>query len=86
MTKADSPKSKHPLSPFGHLVRLMASWFGWTGLYAAFSVCPFCGRPGCPIGFISAGTMGAFLTLCMQDWRRFFHYIKNRKTLKLKMK
>jgi hypothetical protein len=69
------------LSPFGRLFRLFASWFGFTGLYAAFSVCPFCGQQGCPVGMASAGTVGAFLTLCLQDWKRLLSYIKNRFTL-----
>nr|WP_320014519.1 hypothetical protein [uncultured Desulfobacter sp.] len=52
---------KLKLSPFGRLFRLFASWFGFTGLYAVFSVCPFCGQQGCPVGMASAGTVGAFL-------------------------
>ena len=66
------------LSPFGRLFRLFASWFGFTGLYAAFSVCPFCGQQGCPVGLASAGTVGALGALWLQDWRRLFTYIKNR--------
>ncbi|WP_394699238.1 hypothetical protein [uncultured Desulfobacter sp.] len=73
-----NPKIK--LSPFGRLFRIFASWFGFTGLYAAFSVCPFCGQQGCPVGMVSAGTVGAFLALCLQDWKRLFLYIKNRLT------
>nr|WP_321404652.1 hypothetical protein [uncultured Desulfobacter sp.] len=68
------------LSPFGRLFRLFASWLGFTGLYAAFSVCPFCGQQGCPVGMASAGTVGAFLALCLQDWKRLFSYVKNRVT------
>lgn len=52
----------HPtLSPFGHLFRFTARWLGFTGLYAAFSVCPFCGQAGCPVGVGIAGSVGAFL-------------------------
>jgi len=43
------------LSPFGHLFGLFASWFGFTGLYAMFAICPFCGQQGCPVGMASAG-------------------------------
>lgn len=88
MMKNDTPQTHCPdnvhtppkLSPFGRLFRFFASWFGFTGLYAAFSVCPFCGQQGCPVGMASAGTMGAFLALCLQDWKRLFSYIKNRIT------
>jgi len=78
--QVQSPGKSNPkikLSPFGHLFRIFASWFGVTGLYAAFSVCPFCGQQGCPVGMASAGTVGAFLALCFQDWKRLFSYIKN---------
>ncbi|MBN2233104.1 MAG: hypothetical protein JW781_09845 [Deltaproteobacteria bacterium] len=66
------------LSPLGHLFRFFAAWFGLTGLYAAFTTCPFCGRQGCPVGIASAGTMGAFLALCVQDWKRFISYLRRR--------
>jgi hypothetical protein len=87
--KPRAPVNKHPgakteppaaprLSPFGRLFRFFATWFGLTGLYTAFAVCPFCGQPGCPVGLASAGTVGAFLTLCVQDWKRFFSYLRRR--------
>jgi len=66
------------LSPFGRLFRFLGWWLGLTGLYSAFSVCPFCGQPGCPVGLASAGTVGAFLALCVQDWRSLFRYIKGK--------
>jgi hypothetical protein len=53
------------VTPFGRLVRMFALWFGFTGLYAAFSVCPFCGRQGCPVGMVSAGTVGAFFCVML---------------------
>jgi hypothetical protein len=74
--KTDSDNQNMKLSPFGHLFRLVASWFGFTGLYAMFSVCPFCGQQGCPVGIASAGTVGAFFALCFQDWKRLFTYLK----------
>lgn len=64
------------LSPFGHLFRFVGWWFGFTGLYAMFSVCPFCGQQGCPVGMASAGTIGAFLSLCVQDWKRLFAFMR----------
>ena len=76
--ETDSKKENLRLSPFGHVFRLLASWFGFTGLYAMFAVCPFCGQQGCPIGIASAGTVGAFFALCFQDWKRLFVYIKQK--------
>jgi hypothetical protein len=69
---------KVKLSPFGHLFRFIGWWFGFTGLYAMFSVCPFCGRQGCPVGLASAGTVGALLSLCLQDWKRLFALLKQK--------
>ncbi len=66
------------MSPFGHLFRFFGWWFGFTGLYAMFTVCPFCGQPGCPVGIASAGTVGAFFSLCLQDWKRLFSFLKQR--------
>jgi len=77
-TKMDHNIKKTRLSPFGHLFRLLASWLGFTGLYAMFAVCPFCGQQGCPVGMASAGPVGAFFALCFQDWKRLFLYIKQK--------
>jgi hypothetical protein len=66
------------LSPFGRLFRFLGWWLGFTGLYATFSVCPFCGQPGCPVGMASAGTVGAFLALCMQDWKRLLAFLRGK--------
>jgi len=80
----DKAHGKMRMSPFGHLFRFFGWWFGFTGLYAMFAVCPFCAQQGCPIGLASAGTVGAFLTLCVQDWKRFFKFIKRNMTKKQK--
>ena len=72
------------MSPFGHLFKFIGWWFGFTGLYAMFAVCPFCGQQGCPVGLTSAGTVGAFLSLCVQDWKRFLTFIKQKFTKKQK--
>lgn len=68
------------MSPFGHLFKFIGWWFGFAGLYTMFAVCPFCGRQGCPVGMASAGTIGAFLSLCIQDWKRFFAFIRQKLT------
>ena len=70
---------KKKISPFGRLFKLAGWWFGFTGLYAAFAVCPFCGRPGCPVGMASAGTVGAFFALCINDWQLFFAWIRQKR-------
>jgi len=77
MSRGDDHKPRR-LSPFGHIFRFVAGWFGFTGLYAAFSVCPFCGQPGCPVGIVSASAVGAFLSLCLQDWKTFVAFIRNK--------
>jgi hypothetical protein len=74
----EKPQARRKMSPFGHLFRFVAKWFGFTYLYAMFSVCPFCGQKGCPIGLASAGTVGAFFALCAQDWKLFFRFLKHK--------
>ena len=78
--EGDSAEETHTpkLSPFGHLFKLIASWLGFTGLYAMFSVCPFCGQQGCPVGIATAGTVGAFFALCAHDWKRLFLYVRQK--------
>jgi len=66
------------LSPLGYVIKLFAKWFGFTSLYAAFSVCPFCGQQGCPVGIGSASIIGAFFALIFSDWKILFSYIKNK--------
>jgi len=66
------------LSLFGHLFRFIGWWFGFSGLYAAFAVCPFCSQQGCPVGIASADTIGGFLALCIQDWKRFFAFLRQK--------
>ncbi len=72
------------LSPFGHLFRFAVKWFGFTGLYAVFSVCPFCGRAGCPVGAGITGSVGVFFALCATNWRPLFQYFRDRHREKTK--
>jgi len=65
--ESEKAHAKSKMSPFAHLFRFVGWWFGFTGLYAAFAVCPICGQQGCPVGLASAGTVGAFFSLCIQD-------------------
>ena len=74
----EQKQGKRKLSPFGHLFRFFSWWFGFTGLYFMYAVCPFCGQQGCPVGLASAGTVGAFFALCMQDWKLLFRFLKHK--------
>lgn len=74
--KGEKESDHGKMSPFGYLFRFIGWWFGFTGLYATFAVCPFCGQQGCPVGAASAGTVGAFFALCVQDWKRLAAYIR----------
>ena len=76
--RIDEKLNKRKISSFSHLFRFIGLWFGFTGLYASSTVCPFCGQQGCPVGIASAGTIGAFFALCFQNWKRFFSFIKKR--------
>lgn len=76
----DNANQKRRLSPFGHLFKFIGWWFGFSGLYMMFAVCPFCGQQGCPVGLASAGTIGAFLALCIQDWKCLFRFINQKLT------
>jgi hypothetical protein len=76
--ETEGEHSMRKMSPLGHLFRFVGWWFGFTGLYAAFAVCPFCGQQGCPVGLASAGTVGAFFALCVQDWKIFFRFLKQK--------
>lgn len=66
------------LSPLGYTIKLLAKWVGFAGLYTAFSVCPFCGRPGCPVGIGSASIVGAFFVLIFQDWKILYNFLKTK--------
>jgi len=66
------------LSPLGYIIKFFAKWFGFTSLYIAFSVCPFCGQSGCPVGIGSASIIGAFFALVFNDWKILFSYIKEK--------
>jgi len=54
------------------ILRLLGWGLGVASLYAMFSVCPFCGRQGCPVGAGSAGLVGGVSALLMQNWKTLF--------------
>jgi hypothetical protein len=65
--------SKYPLR--GRLSRVLALWLIFTGIYASSSVCPFCGRAGCPVGGVSAGIVGAFFALFIEKGKVFLNHL-----------
>ncbi len=63
---------------FSQLFRFFGWWLGFSGLYAMFAVCPFCGQQGCPVGAGSAGVVGGFFALVVQNGRAFFRFITHK--------
>jgi hypothetical protein len=59
----------------GRLLRFCTWWLIFVGIYASSSVCPCCGRVGCPVGGASAGIVGGFFALVLEHgkalWTRF---------------
>ena len=55
--------------PMSGIVRFVAWFVAFSGLYAMSAVCPFCGRAGCPVGAASAGVVGLAFASLMQ-WGR----------------
>jgi hypothetical protein len=55
-------------------------WLAFFGIYAASSVCPFCGSPGCPVGAGGAAAVGGFFTVMWQYGRNvlagFVRFVK----------
>ena len=55
------------LAPFG---RFLAWWAGLFAFLTAFSVCPFCGQPGCAGGPAFAGLLGGVSAFFLSVLRR----------------
>jgi membrane associated rhomboid family serine protease len=43
------------------ITRFVAWWASVFALVGPFSVCPFCGQPGCGMGAAAAGVLGGFV-------------------------
>ena len=69
----DNKFPKHPA--MGRFFKFLSWWLIFTGIYASSSVCPFCGRPGCPVGGVSAGVVGGIFALVMEKGRAFLSYL-----------
>jgi len=59
---------------FGQILRFFGWWLAFAGIYSSTSVCPFCGRPCCPVGAGSAGLFGGFLALIIRNWKGAFKF------------
>ena len=58
--------------PFiGRLLKFLTWWLIFAGIYASSSVCPFCGRLGCPVGGASAGIVGGLFALVIGNAKVF---------------
>lgn len=78
-TAEESLLMKWPI--LGHLLRFLGLWVAFSGLYAMFAVCPFCGQAGCPVGAGSAGFIGIFFAIFFQfirNWKASLNYIYSR--------
>jgi hypothetical protein len=63
---AEIPSRRQKLSRLpgaGHAVKFLTWWLIFSGLYASSSVCPCCGRVGCPVGAAGAGIVGGLFAL-----------------------
>ena len=49
----------------GPILRFLGWWAGIFGFIGPFSVCPFCGQPGCGMGAASAGLLGGLAAALM---------------------
>ena len=65
----------HKHSVISRFVRFITWWLILSGIYASSSVCPFCGKLGCPVGGASAGIVGAFLALVVARGKAFLNYL-----------
>ena len=49
----------------GPITRFLGWWASVFALVGPFSICPFCGQPGCGMGAATAGVLGAFVATLM---------------------
>jgi len=61
------------------LLRFFVLRAGISGAYALMcGTCPFCGRPGCPVGLGVAGIFGAFGSLVLTQGRHLLTVIRRK--------
>jgi hypothetical protein len=64
----------------GNLFRFLGLWIAFTGVYTIFAVCPFCGQMGCPVGAGSAGVIGGFFALIVQNMKNVLNFVQHKLT------
>jgi hypothetical protein len=69
-------RPKRPVLAF--FFRFFGAWISFAALYGAFSVCPFCGQPGCPVGAGSMGLIGGVFAMLVSNWRSLWQNLKER--------
>ena len=61
------------------MLRFSGLWVGISGTYAVMcGTCPFCGRPGCPVGIGVAGMFGALGSVILTQGRNLYVAIRDR--------
>lgn len=70
----DRESSRFPV--WGRLSRFFLWWLIFAGVYASSSVCPFCGRAGCPVGAASAGLVGGVFAFLITGVKRLLTSFK----------
>lgn len=63
---------------FRHLLQLFGWWFGFTNLYSAVTICPFCGQQVCPVNMATTGLLGMFSALWVQNRNIAWDFLKKR--------
>ena len=53
----------------------LLSFLACFGIYASSSVCPFCGKPGCPVGVGGAAIVGGFGTALWHYGSRVWRHL-----------
>lgn len=75
--QSDLPRAhkflRHPA--IGRIFRFFSWWLIFGGIYASSSVCPFCGRPACPVGAVGAGVVGGCFSLVWTTGQAVFNRV-----------
>jgi hypothetical protein len=74
----DNLEKLKKLPIIGNLFRFLGLWLAFTGVYNMLAVCPFCGQVGCPIGVGSAGVVGGFFALIVQNIKNVLNFVQNK--------
>lgn len=78
LRRFDKLEKLKKLPIIGNLFRFLGLWLAFTGVYAMFSVCPFCGQVGCPVGAGSAGVIGGFFALTVQNMKNLLSFFEHK--------